>query len=312
MQSVVCYHYPCLDGIFSALAAYLHHREVGRRVRFFPMKVYAPPEGPEALRLRGHEHVFLLDYAGPRGFAVEVAKVAKRVTVLDHHKTAAESLPDVEGRPSNLEVVLDISRSAATIALDYFRPQKIDRKLWEMFRFVEDADLWRWRFADSKAFRSGVAAQKIKFDVNENPRIFDQLLQLDPCQVIQVGRTRLEDEQKIMDTVLKESFEVAIGGHVGLANGWGSCLAVRADDVRQLRSELGNRLADISQSRGLRAMGLVAYFEPDLQDHSKIKCSFRSSGDEDTTVITRAFDGGGHANASSCMVDFEQFQSWRV
>jgi len=34
---IVCYHYPCIDGIFSALAAYL---SLGSSVSFFPLTVY--------------------------------------------------------------------------------------------------------------------------------------------------------------------------------------------------------------------------------------------------------------------------------
>ena len=34
---IVCYHYPCIDGIFSALAA---HLSLGSTVSFFPLTVY--------------------------------------------------------------------------------------------------------------------------------------------------------------------------------------------------------------------------------------------------------------------------------
>ena len=37
---VVCYHYPCIDGVFSALAAHLHFKQQGKTVRFFPLTVY--------------------------------------------------------------------------------------------------------------------------------------------------------------------------------------------------------------------------------------------------------------------------------
>ena len=40
--------------------------------------------------------------------------------MLDHHKTAAESLAGVTA--TNLEVTLDMGRSGATIARDHFAP----------------------------------------------------------------------------------------------------------------------------------------------------------------------------------------------
>ena len=41
-RSVVLYHYPCPDGIFAALAAYLYHTAVGRPVSYLPNTVYEP------------------------------------------------------------------------------------------------------------------------------------------------------------------------------------------------------------------------------------------------------------------------------
>ena len=41
-----------------------------------------------------------------------------------------------------------------------------------------------------------------------------------------------------------------------------------------------------------------------------IKLSLRSLGEEDTTVVTQAFGGGGHRNASSCLVPESEFRRW--
>ena len=49
-----------------------------------------------------------------------------------------------------------------------------------------------------------------------------------------------------------------------------------------------------------------------MGDASQIKVSLRSIGDEDTTVVTQAYGGGGHRNASSCVVPVKEFESWRV
>lgn len=38
----VLYHYPCPDGVFAALAAFLYHRAVNKEVRFVPNTVYSP------------------------------------------------------------------------------------------------------------------------------------------------------------------------------------------------------------------------------------------------------------------------------
>ena len=74
--------------------------------------------------LQGHETVYLLDYAGPAGFAAAVAQEVPsgRVHLLDHHKSAAEQLRGA-ALPHNLHITLDQSRSGAKIALDHFQPK---------------------------------------------------------------------------------------------------------------------------------------------------------------------------------------------
>ena len=47
----------------------------------------------------------------------------RRVIVLDHHKTAVDMLGSAEAQHPNLLLELDMSRSGATIALDWFQPK---------------------------------------------------------------------------------------------------------------------------------------------------------------------------------------------
>ena len=46
-----------------------------------------------------------------------------RVIVLDHHKTAIDMLAASESQYPTLDLQLDINRSGATIARDYFKPE---------------------------------------------------------------------------------------------------------------------------------------------------------------------------------------------
>ena len=50
-----------------------------------------------------------------------------------------------------------------------------------------------------------------------------------------------------------------------------------------------------------------------MNDPSQIKCSLRSIGEgEDSTVISEAYGGGGHRNASSFICSLAEFESWRA
>jgi hypothetical protein len=64
---------------------------------------------------------------------------------------------------------------------------------------------------------------------------------------------------------LSSAFEIQLGGAHGAQQGWGQALAVvipsDQPEAIALRSELGNRLAELSTEVGLAAMGVVAYYE---------------------------------------------------
>lgn len=111
--------------------------------------------------------------------------VQSRVVVLDHHKTALETLPPNGTGPPNLQIVLDMKRSGATIAYDYFLqklspsqtfiPADKASRLEILFKYIQDADLWTWALPDSKPFSSGLGESRIEYSVPKNSAVFDQV-----------------------------------------------------------------------------------------------------------------------------------------
>ncbi|KAI9073169.1 hypothetical protein K1719_030699 [Acacia pycnantha] len=320
-SSAVLYHYPCPDGAFAALAAHLYFKATSLPALFFPNTVYRPLRAEE---LPTHEisDLYLLDFVGPSGFVHEISAKVGKVVILDHHKTALENLGSGSLVDENVIKVIDMERSGATIAFDYFKEKLLSsgadakhqsvvkqfegvRKLYD---YIEDGDLWRWKLQNSKAFSSGLKDLNIEFDVRLNPSLFDQLLSLDVDSVISQGMSSLSCKQKLIDDCLSQSYKIALGG-----GAHGSCLAVNADAaLSELRSELGNQLAGKSQNLNLRAIGAVVYKVPELGNDDMLKISLRSLGNEDTTPISLEFEGGGHKNASSFILSSEQFEQWKV
>jgi oligoribonuclease NrnB/cAMP/cGMP phosphodiesterase (DHH superfamily) len=87
--------------------------------------------------------------------------VSRSVTVLDHHKTAFEMFErPAEGNVAfdigNCSVHLDMDRSGATMALDHWKPGGLTDMQQQLFLYVEDGDLWRWKLPQSKEFYAGV------------------------------------------------------------------------------------------------------------------------------------------------------------
>lgn len=308
--AAVLYHYPCPDGAFAALAAHLYFSATNAAVYFFPNAVYSPVS-PQSLPLGDIDDLYLLDFVGPPGFVAEVASRVGRVLILDHHKTALHDPFLVAPNVSNL---IDLNRSGATLAFDYFK-DRIDNdkvraefeRVRRLFEYIEDGDLWRWRLPNSKAFSSGLKDLYIEFDVRVNPSLFDRLLSLDLENVINQGMKSLAEKQRLIDDALSQSYEIAIGG-----GRFGHCLAVDADSIAALRSELGHQLATKSHSLELRGIGAVVYRVLELENHQMLKISLRSVESEDTTRISENFGGGGHRNASSFMLSSEEFNRWKL
>lgn len=117
--------------------------------------------------------------------------------VLDHHKTALETLGDGSDCGENMIRVIDMGRSGATIAYDFFKEKLLAsgnvneigsgcrsafhelERARRLFDYIEDADLWRWCLQNSKAFSSGLKDLNLEFDVRLNPSLFQQVISVD-------------------------------------------------------------------------------------------------------------------------------------
>ncbi|KAI3724623.1 hypothetical protein L2E82_36406 [Cichorium intybus] len=147
----------------------------------------------------------------------------------------------------------------------------------------------------------------IEFNTTLNPSLFQQLLSLVLEHVINQGMKSLSQKQTLINEVLDQSYEIVLDDGAS-----GHCLAVNADSVSDLRSELGHQLAEKSRNQNLRGIGAVVYTVPELKDDEILKISLRSLENEDTTFISQKHGGGGHRNASSFMLKCHEFEQWKV
>lgn len=120
--------------------------------------------------------------------------LSSSIIILDHHKTSVEMFSHVIFPRQNVHVVIDMNRSGATIAYDFFK-EKLSQEKTEcnnfpygnmideseierinyLFKLIEDGDLWRWALPNSKAFSSGLKDLNIEFNANLNPCLFHQV-----------------------------------------------------------------------------------------------------------------------------------------
>lgn len=174
-QTLCIYHAPCADGFTAAWAVWKKLPEC----TFHPGIHGEPP--PE---VRGR-HVLLVDFSYPRPVIEALLEQAASITVLDHHKSAAEALEPLlaEGR---LYGTLDLQRSGARIAWDWFHPHEPPPQL---LLHVEDRDLWRFALPGTREIQAAVFAREYSF------RAWDELMLCQPIGELAIEGTALLRKQ---------------------------------------------------------------------------------------------------------------------
>lgn len=251
-KQTIIYHGDCADGFTAAWAAKKAWPEAA---------LVAARHGDPPPDVSGQE-VVILDFAYPREQLLAMHAGAHRLSLLDHHRSAAAELGDLE------LCTFDMQRSGAGLAWDHLcggpRPWIVD--------YVEDRDLWRFTLPSSREI--GAALTLYPFDLE----VWDQLAARDPAELAAEGVTVLRHQTRLVESLERLAREEVIAGHrVPVAN---SAL---------FASELGHRLA------AGRPFAAVWY---ERADGARVY-SLRSEPDGlDVSEIARAFGGGGHARAA--------------
>jgi len=124
LVEVVIYHHPCMDGMGAAFAA-----EYGCYQELTYWK--ASYGGDPPWDLITDKYVLLVDFSYKRDVLLEMKQKAKRLIILDHHKSAEVDLEGIEG------AFFDMNQSGATMAWRYFHDTPIPLFL----RYIQDHDL---------------------------------------------------------------------------------------------------------------------------------------------------------------------------
>ncbi len=225
---------------------------------------------PSGTKLRG-KHVFIVDFSYPREELLEIARLAKRVTILDHHKTAQKDLEGIEKEAPNIVCVYDMNMSGARLAYEFFGRSPEDCR-W-VVDYVEDRDLWRWELTDSREINATIQSCAFDFDV------WDALALRGKESAVAEGTAILRYQEQEIQEHVKHAMEVEIAGY--------KVLGVNTT-AKTLTSEILHRLAEISPFA-------VGWYD----DQTCRRYSLRSKkGGIDVSEIAKQFGGGGHVNAA--------------
>ncbi len=279
MKPLCIYHGKCADGFTAAWAVW---KALGD-CDFHP-GVYGeePPDVTERA-------VVMVDFSYKRPVLEKMAATAWSMTILDHHKTAAEDLAGLpppsdrwhdpyrdDGWPTKhgIYALFDMERSGAQVTWDYFfsstpRPLLVD--------YVGDRDLWRFKLPASREVNAYIFAHEYTF---ANWNKLAELCDRDLTSVQEMGaaieRKHHKDVAELVEVTCRT---MCIGGmHMPVAN-----------IPYTLTSDAGNLMAK-------RGEGVAACY---WDTPAGRVFSLRSTPDgPDVSAIAKSYGGGGHKNAA--------------
>lgn len=285
-RPLVIYHANCWDGFCAAWVARLALGDIEAMPAHYGAN---PPD------VTGRE-VYILDFSYSFDVMAEMASQSSAFTVLDHHKTAAQTLGDLEA--------MFITHNMAGRAR-YGVDKSGGRMAWEFFGFIggwdgmpspwlvdytEDRDLWRHALPHTHEINAALRSYPLDFELwDRMSRVADVV---NGTVLVQEGTAIRRRERQIVEDHVRnarvEDFSLLVGGPVAADH-----LRVPVVNATTLFSEIAGELA-----KG--QLFAACYF--DRQD-GKRQWSLRSAPDGvDVSEIARAHGGGGHKHAAG----FEQ------
>lgn len=284
MKNKVIYHADCADGFTSA---YLFWKWVDGNAEFIPM--HYPCK--EITGVDKDTNVWFLDFSASFKQTKELCAKAGNVYVLDHHKTARDTMLQLlEEGLENLEITFDMERSGCRIVWDYCKnnPNTISTitncdvsggdfipPAW-LVNYVEDRDLWRFKLKDSKEINEYIHACTNTFES------WGLLEEEDPNSLVHSGAAILAHTSKQVAKIVKTAYLSTVTGPNG------TVYEVPFVNTQTNISEVLHELAKT-------ATFAVAWWE----DGKTRKYSLRvdEKTNFDGTIIARHHGGGGHAKA---------------
>ena len=146
MKSIVIfYHKKCGDRFGGARSAW---KKLGNKADYVGVKPGEAPDFP----VKGRE-VYLIDTAFSAPVMKKLLKDNKKLVVLDHH-FSNQGVVKISTERSYM-----MNHSGAVIAWNYFHPKK---PVPTFLKYVEDADIWKWKLPESKAL--SMLKEEMPFD----------------------------------------------------------------------------------------------------------------------------------------------------
>lgn len=289
---IVIYHANCDDGFGAAFAAWMRW---GDDIEYVPAHYGSAP--PEVL----DKHVLIVDFSY-KAEGLRSLDDAASVTILDHHKSAAEDLAQYRrfadspwrftmpvavsmaedlrrGGYPPINALFDLGRSGAVLAWEFCHPGE---PIPYLLRLIQDRDLWKFEDPDTRAF--SLFLRSCPYDFLEWHAIADMLDDAGQRHTLMNEARSIERYQKrLVEDVARHHDLVAFPGVEGM-------VPVAASPYR-LASDVAHQLLMLHPEAPFAA----------TVNHraSTVGYSLRSEDHRlDVSKIAQRYGGGGHRNAA--------------
>lgn len=267
---VVMYHANCNDGFGAALCAW---KFFGKEAEYMPVSYNEPaPVFPTDKNL----DLYILDFCFPFD-VIDYWAGYHNIVILDHHKTAEETIDRLNSKYPNIVGIYKKNRSGAGISWQYFH----GREEPALIKYIEDRDLWLFRYGyDTKA------CHRLLDSISKDFMVWNNLFN---------------------DTVLNNSLERYI--HI---EEYITTQVIKVSKTGKDIDLLGNKCRIVMSSLFQSEIGsyIVNNFDINIAavvtiDNSGLfKVSLRSlKGGVDVSKIAKVYGGGGHQAAAGFVID---------
>lgn len=285
---ICIYHGGCDDGFGAAWAVWRKWPDV----EFIPGTYGKPP--PDVT----DKNVLMVDFSYKYDVICELSLKAKRLVILDHHKTAQADLERLPQMHNNMEAMeqtclmcweqnmpevmahFNMQNSGAVLAWEFCHGLPRNDPPPNMLALIQDRDLWRFAFGDkTKQFSAALRTYPMDF------KVWDEIA-ANPDKLIEDGKVILRAHQFNVNKFCEEAFTERISGYDV------PCVNVPYHYASDVAHEL--------LQRNPEAPFAAAWFK---RGDGLFQASLRSEDHRvDVSEIAKKHGGGGHRNAAGFQV----------
>lgn len=220
------------------------------------------------------EYVYIVDFSIDPKDMRKILSKTKNVIWIDHHKTAIDKYKDFE---EEIRGIRDINHSGSMLCWKYFNA---DLEPPLIVKLVDDYDMWRFRYQETKQFHEGFLL--IDHDPDKNYNTWRDLCynEIRLKEIIRNGDVALQYRKHFMNEGIESyGFESTIDGHTCFV--FNQCLISSTD----FESKIPKGKYEV----------LVAF----VFDGNNYVYSLRTDrNDIDVSEIAKNHGGGGHKQAA--------------